>query len=58
MTLPDPIAEHDRSAGHRYAILAAAEVGCFYCCEIYAPSEIEVWVDPDDPNLGTTAVCP
>jgi hypothetical protein len=39
-------------------VLAAEAVGCFYCCEIYSPGEIDVWVDPDDPELGTTAVCP
>lgn len=58
VALPDPIAEHDRCARHRDAILTAANVGCFYCCEIYAPSKIEVWVDPDDPNLGGNLVKP
>lgn len=44
---------HQHSAKHRTEIEASETVGCFYCCEIYSPIEIDEWWDED-----STAVCP
>ena len=49
--------QHRRSSNHREQILASAICGCFYCCETFAPTEIEEWVDELD-GVGTTALCP
>jgi hypothetical protein len=59
MSLPDPIAEHERCSNHRAAVLSADLVGCFYCLAIYPPTEILDWVDGDDDDLdnGKTALC-
>jgi hypothetical protein len=39
---------------HNREDLQASDIcGCFHCCEIYSPSEIEDWIDNDD-----TAMCP
>ena len=32
--------------------------GCFYCCEIYSPSEIKEWVKEKNAVDAVTAVCP
>ena len=44
---------HTHCVRHRSEIEASTIAGCFYCCEIFAPSEIEEWVDNDD-----CALCP
>jgi hypothetical protein len=33
--------------------MASDVCGCFYCCDVYAPQEIEQWIDEED-----TALCP
>jgi hypothetical protein len=38
---------------HREAVLKSKNVGCFYCCEIFSPTEIISWTDHDQ-----TAICP
>lgn len=49
-----PVAEaHAHSSHHREGIEHSAAVGCFYCCETYAPSLIEEWIDEEN-----TALCP
>ena len=49
-----PVAEaHAHSSRHRAEIESSANVGCFYCCEIYLPALIEEWIDE-----GDTALCP
>ena len=30
--------------------------GCFYCCEVFSPTEIMEWVESDTPDW--TAICP
>jgi hypothetical protein len=32
--------------------------GCFYCLEIYSPSEITEWTDEDENGIGSCALCP
>ncbi len=41
------IAAHKHSSNHREEILSSEICGCFYCLEIYPPSEIQDWVDDD-----------
>ena len=53
MSNPDHIEAHRHSIRHREEILASALCGCFYCCKIFPPSEIETWVDDEQ-----TAICP
>ncbi|PCK83081.1 cytoplasmic protein [Rhizobium sophoriradicis] len=47
------IQAHKHSARHRQDIETSGRCGCFYCCAVFEPSEIEEWVDAD-----TTALCP
>lgn len=44
---------HKHSSGHRAEIKASEVCGCFYCGNIFPPSEIDMWV-----NNGTYATCP
>jgi hypothetical protein len=44
---------HAHSSSHRAALLASTVCGCFYCLEVYSPSEITVWTDDEQ-----TAICP
>ncbi len=53
----DLIAAHKHCSNHRDEIEASEICGCFFCLEIYQPSEITRWIDgPNLPDL--TAVCP
>jgi hypothetical protein len=57
-TFPHSIrAAHDHSSNHRPEVLASRVCGCYYCLSIFAPSEIEEWVDPPG-EQGSTALCP
>ena len=53
---------HKYSSRHRDRVIASSRCGCFYCLEMFAPTEISDWVDgpdPDDSMIdGTTALCP
>ncbi len=56
---PDLTAAHAASANHRAAVLAAARCGCFHCLAVFAPAEIDDWVDvPVGATEGATALCP
>jgi predicted nucleotidyltransferase len=46
-------AAHRCSIRHREQIVASERCGCFCCCSIFAPAEIDEWVDE-----GQTAMCP
>lgn len=46
---------HDHSFANKKEILKSDTCGCFYCKEIFAPSEIKEWVDDKG---GDTAQCP
>ncbi|RIJ95014.1 MAG: cytoplasmic protein [Acidobacteria bacterium] len=51
----DPvISAHKHSSNHREEILSSNIVGCFYCLNIYKPTEIHEWIDSDD----SCALCP
>ncbi len=47
---------HRHCSSHRAEILASQQCGCFYCLEIFGPSEIRQW--SDGPPPGQTAECP
>ncbi len=49
---------HKHSSIHRIEILNSKTCGCFYCCKIFSPSEIEDWCDEDENDEGQTALCP
>jgi hypothetical protein len=49
----DHISAHEWSSYHRETIRESNAGGCFYCLEVFPPSEIEDWTDDDD-----TALCP
>src|SRR5260221_3865220 len=46
------VAAHKHSSNHRQEVLSSDICGCFYCLEIYTPSEILDWVDDNQ-----TALC-
>ena len=46
------------SSLHRDELAKSKLAGCFYCCEIYPPSEIEDWIEGDMGGKGDTALCP
>jgi len=49
----DRISAHEWSSYHRDTLKDSDVCGCFYCFEVFPPSEIEDWTDDDD-----TALCP
>jgi hypothetical protein len=49
----DHISAHEWSSWHRETLSESNVCGCFYCLEVFHPSEIEEWTDDDD-----TALCP
>ena len=44
---------HIHAANNRSEVIRSTNCGCFYCGEIFAPSEVKKWAD----NLNT-AICP
>ncbi|MEH6306221.1 hypothetical protein RYH73_11245 [Olivibacter sp. CPCC 100613] len=46
---------HKGSSSHKQEILSSKLCGCFYCKQVYQPSEIFEWIN--DIN-GETAICP
>ncbi len=50
---PDHIVAHKHSSNHKQEISSSESCGCFYCLQIFAPSEVKDWVD-----AGGTALCP
>jgi formate dehydrogenase maturation protein FdhE len=47
------IIAHEFSSQHRAQIEASEICGCFYCLQMFSPSNIEEWVDSEQ-----TALCP
>lgn len=46
---------HDHSFENKEEIMKSNTCGCFYCKEMFAPSEIKEWGDDEG---GDTAQCP
>jgi hypothetical protein len=44
---------HKKCMRHRAEIESSKHCGCFYCIEIFSPSQIVEWTDDDQ-----TALCP
>ena len=57
MPTPDHVRAHRHSSRHREEVLASESCGCFYCCSIFQPSEIQEWIDEQE-GVGQTALCP
>lgn len=55
-TINDICGAHKYSSNHYEALRNDKKCGCFYCCKIFAPSEISSWLS--EPNGGKTAICP
>jgi hypothetical protein len=64
-----PLSRADQESLHRFStrnrdqLAKSQQAGCFYCCAIFAPSEVEDWVDgpmveTGDTQDGVTALCP
>jgi len=51
---PDYIEAHRFCGNHKEKLLQDEKCGCFYCCTIFSPTEIEDWID----NASNTALCP
>lgn len=51
--MENPISAHRFSIHHRAILEQSEKCGCFYCLAIFAPAEIEDWIDG-----GDTAQCP
>jgi hypothetical protein len=63
LTLSDQEHLHRLCFKNRDALEKASRAGCFYCCEIFTPSEIQFWADGDQVRTGSlddgvTALCP
>jgi hypothetical protein len=57
--MPADIREaHVHSSNHRTELMNSDLCGCFYCCQIFAPSEITMWLNPDPGKEEETALCP
>ena len=52
--MTDIILAHKFSANHRQALSKDNRCGCFYCLEIFSPTEINEWID----DIDGTACCP
>ncbi|WP_458730088.1 cytoplasmic protein [Pseudomonas brenneri] len=49
----DVISAHQFYKDHRAQIEASDSCGCFFCSNVFLPTEIKVWID-----LDNTALCP
>jgi hypothetical protein len=52
------IRAHAASSQHRGQIMKSSICGCFCCLSMFAPDDIEDWVDVDETGIGQTALCP
>ncbi|MDB9496457.1 cytoplasmic protein [Spirulina major CS-329] len=58
MTEPPHITAHAHSIRHYDEIQRSDTCGCFYCCQIFPPSQIKEWVQDGDRPADQTALCP
>lgn len=52
------IAAHKHSIRHHAEIAQSRSCGCFYCGEIYPPTDIQEWVKDGATDSEKTALCP
>lgn len=50
----DIIAAHEYCTNNKESLRVDSVCGCFYCLEIYSPTEIEEWIK----DTKGTALCP
>jgi len=50
----DVVMAHRFSRDHKELLLKDKKCGCFYCLEIFDPSEIKMWIKDEK----GTAICP
>jgi hypothetical protein len=48
---------HEHSYANRQELMESEKCGCFFCLEIFSPSEITTW-ELDDNDVESVAVCP
>jgi len=48
---------HQHCSNNREELMKSNLCGCFYCLEVYSPTEITDWVDEDENGIGRTALC-
>jgi hypothetical protein len=53
----DYTSAHEHCIRHRAELLRSDLCGCFYCCQIFRPQEIQRWIDEEE-GIGQTALCP
>lgn len=65
LTMVDLLAAHRHTSKNRREIEASKSCGCFYCMQIFPPTEIVAWagldvIDLDSPLVADaeTALCP
>ncbi|MBR9652479.1 cytoplasmic protein [Thalassovita aquimarina] len=52
---------HTFSTRHKASLLQSAQAGCFHCCAIFDPAEIDEWIEEPpykERPAGETAICP
>lgn len=52
---------HTFSTRHRESLQNSDRAGCFHCCTIFDPAEIDEWIEENpfaDRPAGFTAMCP
>ena len=49
---------HKYSSNHKAELLKDKKCGCFYCMQIFDPSEISEWLDEENGDPLGTALCP
>ena len=54
----DPIQAHQHSSRHYDEVMRSESCGCFYCGEVFPPSEIKEWIQDGDSTAEQTAICP
>jgi hypothetical protein len=54
----DEIPDWTDESFHREQLLQAEQCGCYTCCHILRPEDIQEWADPDADGIGRTAICP
>ena len=63
LSLADQESLHRLCTANRETLARASRAGCFYCCKIFAPSDVVDWVDGPQVETGSlddgvTALCP
>ena len=58
-SFPEAVREaHRHCTNNRIELSQSTQCGCFYCCSLFNPAEIEKWIDADEQGIGQTALCP